>query len=67
MTQPICDNCEKDNDLTDINYATKRNKTRLLLCPECFDNFALMIIQLVENRRSSRQQEEAAHKKGGKP
>lgn len=53
--ESICDNCEKANDLTDINYATKRNKSRLLLCPECFDNFALLVIQLVEDRRAERE------------
>jgi hypothetical protein len=55
MNYEMCDNCSVTSRLTDINYATKRNKARLLLCPKCFDNFALMIVQLVEDKRFERE------------
>lgn len=57
MNYEQCDNCSATSRLTDINYATKHNKARLLLCPKCFDNFALMIIQLMEDKRAERQRD----------
>jgi hypothetical protein len=47
-TEEICDNCEKIKELAEINYLTRRQKVKLILCKECLDNFAEMVVELAE-------------------
>jgi len=39
-TEEICDNCDKIKELTEINYLTRRQKVKLILCEECLNQFA---------------------------
>jgi protein-arginine kinase activator protein McsA len=48
MANEICDNCDKIKDLVEINYLTRRQKVKIILCKECLDQFAEMVVELAE-------------------